>query len=92
MKIKRQLTNKERIILEEIPIEYKFIARDQDGGLYVYKEKPLAKYINTFANLGYWKPQDHYQTFSISLYSHLFDFIKWEDEEPYSIFELLKQL
>lgn len=61
---------------------YKYIARDRDGALYIYRDKPS-------------KNEDVWGT----LYGHarlmkyfddLFCFVKWEDAEPTSIDELLK--
>ena len=78
---KPQLTDAERVILENLPKEYKWIARDKNGYLYVYADKPEK---NNFI----YKVQKTYYEFG--MFNHLFQFIKWEDEEPYNIEELLK--
>lgn len=78
---KPKLTEDERVILRNIPKEYKWIARDNSGGLFVYKNKPK-------------KDGDRWIGYSFDysiLFQHLFQFIKWEDEEPYKIQELLEE-
>ena len=74
-----QLTEDEKVILKNIPYDYKWIARDLDGCLYIYSSKP-EKGITTWANSG----------LPMIPFYHLFQFIKWEDEEPYFIEDLLK--
>lgn len=75
----------EQTILKNLPANFKWIARDSSNRLYIYKEKPrkreYAWYDETETNTSY----------SFNLYAHLFQFIKWEDDEPYSIEELLKE-
>lgn len=70
-KEKITLSDAERVILENIDKEYKWIARDVDGDLIVYSE-------------------NHDRERYIAPFNHLFQFIKWEDEQPYNIEELLK--
>lgn len=67
------LTEAERVILENLPKEYKWIARDKAGDLYVYADSPEKS------------------DFILSIFNHLFQFIKWEDEKPWNIEELLKE-
>ena len=78
------LTDDEKAILKNLPKMYKWIARDENGTLYLYFyfEKPLKKD-------DFWKSGS--LEFDFSLYNQLFQFIKWEDKEPYDIDELLKQ-
>ena len=75
------LTNAEKTILENIPEEYKYITRDEGGELYIYSKKPRKD-----EKAWYWGG------FGVDfvLFNHLFNFIKWEDSEPYSIKELLR--
>ena len=77
-KEKLKLTEDEKAILRNLPKEYKWIARDIDGCLYVYASKPK-KGITMWESDG----------LPMIPFDHLFQFIKWEDEEPYSIEELL---
>ena len=82
-KEKPKLTEDEKVILRNLPKGYKYIARDQNMGLYIYLEKPY-KITNNWT--------DHVSSiYGISIFKHLFQFIKWEDEEPYLIEDLLKE-
>lgn len=74
----------EKAILRNLPEEYKYIARDSNTDIFIYKTKPtkkLSAWVNTITS----------STAPLNLYNHLFQFIKWEDDEPYSIEELLKE-
>ena len=74
-----KLTEDEKVILRNIPKKYKWIARDSSGMVYIFIEKPEKGQAIWY---GFGQPM-------IPFY-HLFQFIKWEDEEPYSIEELLE--
>ena len=81
---KPKLTEDEKTILRNLPKKYKWIAREYDGELYVYENKPVKmryEWNRGVAGSSY---------NNLSLFQHLFQFIKWEDEEPYNIEELLK--
>ena len=76
-----QLTEDEKVILRNLPRYYKWIARDEDDMVYLYTQEPVKeKSIGGWCGLGG----------SAIQFGHLFQFIKWEDEEPYSIEDLLK--
>ena len=77
-KEKPRLTEDEKVSLRNLPKQYKWIARDIDGCLYVYASKPK-KGITMWESDG----------LPMIPFVHLFQFITWEDEEPYSIEELL---
>ena len=74
-----KLTEDEKAILRNLPKEYKWIARDLSGMVYIFIEKPEKGQAIWY---GFGQPM-------ITFY-HLFQFIQWEDKEPYSIEELLK--
>ena len=74
-----KLTEDEKVILRNLPKEYKWIARDSSGMVYIFIEKPEKGQAIWY---GFGQPM-------IPFY-HLFQFIKWEDEEPYLIVDLLK--
>ena len=76
------LTDDEKVILRNVDKEIKYIARDEDGDLYVYMEKPAK------SQAGYWHESDNR---NFDAYNHLFQFIKWEDKEPYLIEDLLHE-
>ena len=78
------ISTDEKAILRNLPEEYKYIARDSDASIFIYKAKPAKKesgWIDTITS----------SAASLNLYAHLFQFIEWEDDEPYSIEELLKE-
>lgn len=58
--------------------EYNFIARDTNNHLYLYPNKP-------------WKGELIWNCIdgNTPVFSELFKFVKWEDEEPYNIDEIL---
>ena len=73
-----KLTEDEKVILRNVPYDYKWIARDIDGCLYVYASKPK-KGITMWESDG----------LPMIPFDHLFQFTTWEDNEPYLIEELL---
>ena len=75
-----KLNEDEKAILKVLLNEkYKWIARNKNDWLYVYASKPK-KGITIWENTG--SP--------MMPFVHLFNFIKWEDNEPYLIEELLE--
>ena len=68
----KEFTNDEKIIAKNIDKEYKWMARDSDGNLCVYEERPKKEGDYWFYN--------NYEC--IYSFNHLFSAIKWEDEEP----------
>lgn len=80
---KPKLTEDEKAILRNLPKEYKYTARDENEELYIYCTKPEKNKV-----LEHWYGGCDYEEFD--LFKHLFQFIKWEDEEPYLIEDLLK--
>lgn len=77
-----KLTKLEHGILEYLfkNKQYKFIVRERNGCLYIYKSNPK-------------KEVDGWQSLSMSCglgpFNGLFEFVTWEDEEPTSIQEVL---
>lgn len=59
---------------------FEYIARDYDGQLYAFMEKP-------YKGDSFWKTDGYY--YMLEMFSVLFQFVKWEDEEPKSIKKLL---
>ena len=74
-----KLTEDEKVILRNIPKEYKWIARDKNGLIFLYAKKP-SKCEYSWGGCKY----------MLLPLEHLFQFSKWEDDEPYSSEELLK--
>lgn len=77
-----KLTPVEKIILENLDKNFKWIARDKDGMLLCYECKPykVDNHNMWFINWG---------NFSCLPFEHLLQFIKWEDDEPYKIEDIL---
>ena len=75
------LTNDEIAILRNIDKKYKWIARDGDGGLCIYKDQPVKQ-----GNPA-WGCRTSYA--DLSFFSNMFNFIQWTDSEPYVIVGLL---
>lgn len=75
------ITEDEKAILRNLPGNYEWIARDESGVLYIYQDKPEK---NSFA----WAVR--FGSRCLSLFDHLFKMVKWEDEEPWKIEDLLK--
>ena len=82
---KIKLTEEERIILKNIDNKWKYIARDDQGDLFLFTEKP-----HKTIPLG-WGYKTGKSTF-FTMFNHLFQFIKRKDKEPYSIEKLLKKI
>jgi len=80
-----KINKEEYEILKDLDDEWNWIARDKTGVLSCYMKKP--KKYKIFLKL--W-------TDSISPLRYIdnskFQFIQWEDEEPYSIAELIEEL
>lgn len=82
-----RLTEAERVILENLPKEWKWIVREKNYDIYVYEDKPLKS-----GDYWHFKSGDYWHSaFSEMPFKHLFQFIKWSDEEPYEIEKLLEK-
>ena len=83
-----RLTSDEIAILRNIDKKYKWIARDKNGILYIYDSVPEKR-----GNYKWSRDTLHVDIFSnLSLFSHMFNFIKWTDDEPYVIVDLLDSM
>lgn len=77
-----QLTHDEYVILKNVPKEWKWIVRDKyDGIIFIFDQKP-------FIENKEWKCKGN-SNYYLYLFKDLFQFIKWEDEEPYEIAKLI---
>ena len=75
------ITDDEKVILSHISGNYEWIARDKNGRLCVYPGKPSKAVTSWGCALGHR---------FFDLFNHLFKMVKWEDEEPWKIEDLLK--
>lgn len=78
-----KLTEDEKVILKNLPKRCKWITRDKDGNLFIYGNKPIKRESS-------WTSEIMFNWFCMWIFNHLFQFIKWKDEEPYLIEDLLK--
>ena len=76
---KPKLTEDEKVILRNLPKEYKWIARDESTCIHLFTYKPNK-------NTWWWNGAECIKL----VFPHLFQFIQWKDEEPYLIEDLLK--
>lgn len=74
---KKEFADDELCILRNADKKLKWIARDESNNLYVYKNKPTK--INRYWDVEYGERQ------RLKMFSHLFQQIQWEDEEPVCI-------
>jgi hypothetical protein len=84
-KTKIKLTLHEKCILETINKKYKWITRDEDDDLYIYTHQPIKKEIDWENSM-----TKASECCSLTIFNDLFNFIKWEDEEPYLIEDILR--
>lgn len=82
-KEKPQLTDDEKVILRNIDNTFKYIAKDENGELFVFEKKPIKKD-------SYWDCEVLNNCINLSIFTKLFKSIKWEDEEPWKISDLLE--
>ena len=78
-----KINRKEYEILKGLDNEWKWVARDKNGSLFAYLEKPLKDpYSRDWGLTG-----DEW----FLIKEILFHFIQWEDEEPHNIQELIQE-
>ena len=86
-----ELTEVERTILENVDKKYKYIARDENSELRIHELKPekteVKKYNESNSIKDFWINKSSAEPFK--MFSHLFQFVQWEDTEPYEIAKLL---
>lgn len=75
------ITEDEKTILRNLTGEYEWIARDESGVLYIYHDKPKKEEFM-------WV--DGFENRCLNFFNHLFGMVRWEDDEPWKIEDLLK--
>lgn len=78
------ITSREKNLLDVLLPSCKYIARDNNNELYIYNEKPTRRDCDWYLNDGF------FCRISTIFFGNMFDFIKWEDEKPWSIEDLKK--
>src|SRR5699024_1963015 len=68
-----KINQEEYEVLKELDDKYKWIARNYNGALITYTDKPMKN------------PNLYWDSFGERMEDRLFQFIQWEDEEPHSI-------
>ena len=85
---KPTITSKEKAFLDLLLPKWKYLARDEDEKLYAFDLKPSKSEVSWYIKKA---SICSYYNISENLFGSMFDFIKWEDEKPWSI-EKLKKL
>lgn len=80
------ISKRDKAFLEYLREEYEFIARDENGKLYVYSSKPYRdKSFKCWCSCGHSNSPSLHLNYNID-----FPMIKWSDEEPWTIEDLEK--
>lgn len=80
-----KVSEDEKAILKLVSEECKYITRDFDGTLYLYAEKPTKNLESEVWDYPYYDLNIH----CFSAFCNLFQYIKWKDEEPTLISDLI---
>ena len=81
---KDKFTEIERLILENTPKRFRYIVRHRNWDLVICRRKPR-KY-KPYCEQDFWDSRYDYskdEHIDFDIFNHLFQSIKWEDEEPY---------
>jgi len=78
---KPELSDVERVILMNIDKEYKYIARDKDEEIAIFKDRPIRVH-------DYWSAE-YAANFT---FTNLFKMVKWQNEHPTNISDLLNAI
>lgn len=84
------ITEDEKAILRNLPAEYKWITRDENSKLYIYQDKPEKCVDVWMRGRGSVFLLCDQRYSPLYLFDHLFKMVKWEDDEPWKIEDLLK--
>ena len=74
----------ERIVLQMLEKQYQWIARNRNGNLYIHENKPKK-------SLTVWDSGDYFELNGLYAFNHHFQFVQWEDEEPWLIKDILNK-
>lgn len=83
-----KLTDQEIQLLKILPKKFKYLARNENGNLNAFTSKPRKRFENYFYH---WFEDDYDATKNLRIFNHLFQFIQWDDNEPYEIAKLLEE-
>ena len=89
-KEKPKLTKEEKVILRNLPKKYRYITRDFYGNLNIFPNEPVKDSTLHWLDGLFWETgNDDFE--ELIPFNHLFNYIKWEDELPTLIEDLLKE-
>src|SRR5699024_6003866 len=74
-----KINQEEYEVLKDLDDKWKWIARNYNGALITYTDKPMKN------------PNLYWDSFGERIDDRLFQFIQWEDESPYNIQELIEE-
>lgn len=74
---------KELLLKRLFNLGYRYLVREKDGFLYAYYTKPVK-----YESAGFWDLYTH--LYSERVYKDYFPEVKWSDEKPTVIYDLLK--
>lgn len=77
----RQFTELEKAIAKCFDPKWKYMARDEDGSLYLFRTKPQ-KYAGDFGGDGCWEGLGYDFVMERLFGQRVFESIKWSDKEP----------
>ena len=80
---KSEISEVERVILENLYRDWNYITRDESGELWLFENRPIKNDYSWDLLNGFCE--------NFTLYKHLFRMVKWEDEEPTLIADLLER-
>lgn len=80
----KEFTEDEKIIARNIDKNFEWMARDRDGCLYIFDEKPK-KLLNVWNVIFDGLPC---RFVKLVTFSHMFSSVKWEDDEPTRISDI----
>jgi hypothetical protein len=78
-----KLSKAERAYCEALKSASFYISRDKDGDLCIHNSKP-------YKALDHWQSSNYQLLIFTDFFNVSFDFIKWEDSEPWRVEDLLK--
>ena len=73
------LSKFEKQIIEHIPENLRYMARDENGDLYIYEEKPCRQQHRN----GVWSNYKEDGRCECIPLKNVFEFIKWKNDEPW---------
>lgn len=77
------ISESDRACLDYINPEWKYIARDMNGKMFAFKDKP-------YKCIDYWNIDDFCGVVALAIFNIKLPMVKWSDNEPWKIEDLKK--